>query len=270
MNNFITRTLTGTVFVLLITTLVFFHYLSFSVFILFIISIGLLEFYKIISIDDVQPNIIFGLLLGLLLFTSVFLIVSFGYKHIYLLLILPIFSGLYIHELFRKKLKPLHNIAFTLLGVLYIAFPFSLLFLSGFVNFSHYSYKPQIIMGYFILLWMNDTGAYLVGITLGRHALFPRISPKKSWEGFFGGMFLTVVSAFIIAKYFKVLSLTDWIVISLIIGLFGVFGDLIESMFKRSIKVKDSGNILPGHGGILDRFDSVIFSAPLLFLYLHF
>jgi phosphatidate cytidylyltransferase len=154
--------------------------------------------------------------------------------------------------------------------VIYVVVPFSLLVITGFTQSGLSNYNPTIILGFFFLLWTSDTGAYLVGISLGKHRLFPRISPKKSWEGFFGGLVFTLIVSWVISKYFTVISLTDWVIIALIIGIFGVLGDLIESLLKRSFDTKDSGNILPGHGGILDRFDSVIFSAPLVFLYFQF
>jgi phosphatidate cytidylyltransferase len=265
-SNFVIRTLTGAVFVILLVGSIIYNYMAFGALISCLIFLGLWEFYKLTTTDTVKPNRIYGLFIGLSIFAGAFFFIS-NMLNDKFLLILPIFSGLFIWELFRKKENPFQNIAITILGVLYIAIPFSLLFLMGFTS---NGYEPKIILGYFILLWMSDTGAYLVGISIGRHPLFPRISPKKSWEGFFGGILLTIVSAYILSKYFTALPLSNWIVIALIVCIFGVLGDLIESMLKRSLNVKDSGNILPGHGGILDRFDSVIFSAPLVFLYLHF
>jgi phosphatidate cytidylyltransferase len=177
---------------------------------------------------------------------------------------------IFVFELYRKKNKPFQNIALTFLGIIYIALPFSLLYLMGFKEYTVTGFKPKIILGFFFLLWTSDTGAYLVGMTLGRHPFFPRISPKKSWEGFIGGVVLTLLIAWVISNYFTFLSTYDWLIIGLIIAVTGAIGDLIESLLKRSLNVKDSGNILPGHGGILDRFDSVIFAAPLVFVYLCF
>jgi phosphatidate cytidylyltransferase len=268
-NNFVTRTLTGFVFVLVIVGTVIFHYVTFSILIFCLIFLGLFEFYKLLSTDSIKPNYIYGIFIGISLFIGIISVIA-GINYKFFLFLLPLISGLFIVELFRKQEKPFQNIAISLLGVAYIALPFSLLYLMGFPGNIITGYKPEIILGYFILLWMSDTGAYIVGSSIGRHPLFPRISPKKSWEGFIGGIILTIIVAYVISIYFPVLSLFDWIIIALIICIFGVLGDLIESMLKRSLQVKDSGNILPGHGGILDRFDSVIFSAPLVFLYLHF
>jgi phosphatidate cytidylyltransferase len=130
------------------------------------------------------------------------------------------------------------------------------------------SYTYEILLIYFLLIWANDTGAYLFGVSIGKHKIFPRISPKKSWEGFFGGLFFTAIVAWAISLYFHNITFAHWLVIGLLSAIIGVFGDLVESMLKRSIDVKDSGKFLPGHGGVLDRFDSVFLSAPIVFAYL--
>jgi phosphatidate cytidylyltransferase len=123
-------------------------------------------------------------------------------------------------------------------------------------------------MGFFFILWANDSFAYLTGVSIGKHRLFERISPKKSWEGSIGGFVSGLLTAWVISIFFKEFDLINWIVIAAIIMIFGTFGDLVESLFKRSLKVKDSGNILPGHGGLLDRFDAVFLAAPAVFVYL--
>jgi phosphatidate cytidylyltransferase len=271
-NNFITRTLTGIVFVLVLAgSILFFPPIAFGIITFFLIVLGLNEFYRLTKTENYYPNRILGILLGVALFCGVFF-TSLGWlqnpKVFWLLL--PIAWIVLIAELYRKKEKPFQNIALTLLGVIYIALPFSLLYLMGFTDFPANGYKPKIILGFFFLLWTSDTGAYLFGMTLGRHPFFPRISPKKSWEGFIGGVICTLLISLIISHYFTVLSSVQWLVVAAIIAIFGAIGDLIESLLKRSLNVKDSGNILPGHGGILDRFDSVIFSAPLVFIYLQF
>jgi len=130
-------------------------------------------------------------------------------------------------------------------------------------------YVPDLLLGFFILLWVNDTFAYLTGIMFGKHRLFERISPKKSWEGFFGGLICTVALSLLVAQLFPIiLPWYHWMAVAAIIVVFGVYGDLIESLLKRNLKIKDSGHFLPGHGGILDRFDSVLVSAPMVYFYL--
>ena len=136
------------------------------------------------------------------------------------------------------------------------------------IGFNNGKFSPNIVFGLLALTWMNDTGAYLVGSQIGKHKLFPRISPKKTWEGSTGGVVFTFVLAYILSLLFDDLRLVDWMFLAAIVGTFGSIGDLIESMLKRSLKIKDSGNLLPGHGGILDRFDAFIFLLPFAAAYL--
>jgi phosphatidate cytidylyltransferase len=204
---------------------------------------------------------------------------------------IPLIILVFINELYTKHNRPFTNIAYTFLGLIYIAVPISLFNYFVFspngelftmnnpeatldaVNFifqppESIIYSPQILLGFFILFWAYDTGAYIVGIPFGKHRLFKRISPKKSWEGFFGGTVIALLTAYILSLFFKHIRLVDWGVIAFIIISIGTFGDLTESLFKRSIGVKDSGKIFPGHGGILDRFDGILLSSPIVFTYL--
>ncbi|MGD9978598.1 MAG: phosphatidate cytidylyltransferase, partial [Bacteroidales bacterium] len=165
--------------------------------------------------------------------------------------------------------RPILNIAYTILRIFYIALPFSLL---NFIVINGSSFKmtydPKVLLGILFLIWINDTGAYLTGMSIGNHKMAPRISPKKSWEGFWGGIIFTIFVSWIIAAYFTEVSFKHWFVIGIISALMSVFGDLVESMFKRSVGVKDSGKFLPGHGGLLDRFDSPIMAIPVVYAYL--
>ena len=176
---------------------------------------------------------------------------------------------LFIAELYKTTGNPFQNIAITLLGICYIAVPFSLF---NFLVFNHYntSYSFGLLLCLFSFNWTNDTGAYLFGISLGKHRLFERISPKKSWEGAIGGALCVVGMAIFFSHILLCISLANWIILGLLVSIFGVFGDLVESLLKRSLNIKDSGTFLAGHGGFLDRFDAVIFSTPVFFVYLHF
>ena len=168
--------------------------------------------------------------------------------------------------LYRKKQNPLHNWAYFILGQVFIALPFSLLNFILFVD----NWKPLILLSVFVTIWVNDTGAYLTGVTLGKHRMFERISPKKSWEGFVGGALAAILSGYIFSLFIPQISLINWFLFSEIIVVFGTFGDLIESLMKRTLNVKDSGNVIPGHGGLLDRFDSMLLAAPAILIYLSF
>lgn len=213
-----------------------------------------------------QPLKYLGLTINAVLFLLVFYICSYDKPLAISLFVAPFLILVFILELYRNRPNPLANISFTLLGILYVSLPVTLFNKFAFYLSKEYSY--QIVLGFFILLWINDTFAYIFGISFGKHRLFERISPKKSWEGFIGGTIITLLSAFLLNKVFTGLNRIDWIVIGLIIAISGVFGDLVESMFKRAADIKDSGKILPGHGGMLDRFDSVLLSSPLVFAYL--
>ena len=170
-------------------------------------------------------------------------------------------------KLFHHRKKPFKNGAVTMLGVCYTAIPMILLFLSGYF-FSEGEYTPRIILSYILIVWSNDIGAYLVGVPFGKHRLCQRISPLKSWEGFFGGIAVAIGVA-TLAGHLLGEPLIKWAVLGLIVAVTGVAGDLVESMLKREAGVKDSGRLLPGHGGFLDRFDALLCSAPFLFTYLY-
>ncbi|MEZ4994246.1 MAG: phosphatidate cytidylyltransferase [Saprospiraceae bacterium] len=181
------------------------------------------------------------------------------------LLLSPFIFSAFIYELYMGSELPFTNIAFIVLGVIYIGVPFALL---DFVAFNGEFFYADTVFGLLLMTWANDTGAYLVGSQFGKHRLFERISPKKTWEGTIGGIVITLIIAFVLSLIFTELQTIDWLILGLIIAIFGTLGDLVESMLKRSVHVKDSGNLLPGHGGVLDRFDGFIFVLPFVTAYL--
>lgn len=185
---------------------------------------------------------------------------------------------LFVAELYLKNESPILSWAYTMLGQMYIAFPLSLINILAFGNGDVSvggSANMLLPLSVFILLWANDTGAYCTGSLLGRHKLFPRISPAKSWEGSIGGGVLSIIVAALIGHYgangsgTKGMDIMVWIGLGVVVVVFGTWGDLVESLFKRTIGVKDSGKILPGHGGMLDRFDSSLLAIPAVVVYLY-
>jgi cytidylyltransferase family len=185
---------------------------------------------------------------------------------------------LFVAELYLKNESPILSWAYTMLGQMYIAFPLSLINILAFGNDDVSvggSANMLLPLSVFILLWANDTGAYCTGSLLGRHKLFPRISPAKSWEGSIGGGVLSIIVAALIGHYgangsgTKGMDIMVWIGLGVVVVVFGTWGDLVESLFKRTIGVKDSGKILPGHGGMLDRFDSSLLAIPAVVVYLY-
>ena len=177
----------------------------------------------------------------------------------------PIVFSMFIYELYTGSRNPFANIAYMVLGMFYIGIPFALL---HFIAFDGAHFYSKIVFGLLVLTWVNDTGAYLIGSQLGRTPLFPRISPRKTWEGMIGGISTTIVFGVLLSLFVTDIGLLNWVVLAMMVAMFGTLGDLVESMLKRSIGVKDSGRLLPGHGGLLDRFDAFIFVIPFAAAYL--
>lgn len=266
MNNFVKRSLTGIVFVAVLLGCTFFGQLSFSILFFVITVLGVLEFYSLSETVGNKPQKVVGVIAGAVLFYTFALFCMHMYDLRILLVILPFIFLIFILELYSKSEKPFQNIAFTVLGIVYVALPFSLL---NFITTYGGNYNYQILFGFFFILWSSDTGAYLAGSAMGKNKLFPRVSPGKTWEGSIGGAIASYAVAYFISGWYTNISRFDWMVIATILVVIGTLGDLVESLFKRSINVKDSGNILPGHGGILDRFDSLILATPFVFTYLY-
>ncbi len=270
MNNFTQRAITGLTFAFVMTAGILFSPWTF-VFLFFIIAgLGLIEFYRLVESDHISPQVIPGIIISQLLILLMTVTQWQQQNHGWMMLVFPLIALIFIIELFRKKSFPFQNIAMTIAGIIYLSLPVMLMIkiAFGFTPGDDDNYHGEIIMGFILILWASDTGAYMIGSWLGKHRLFERISPKKSWEGFFGGFLLSMFASWVVSKWFPDLEFDEWIIISVIIVITGTFGDLVESMLKRSSGVKDSGNLLPGHGGILDRFDGLLLSVPFVFFYL--
>jgi len=275
-NNLIRRTITGAFIVVLVLGGLWFHPVSF-----FLVGAVMLagmqhEYYIMVRSTGVRPQIITGIITGFILyFVSTLVAMGILPKGSFMALI-PVLSIIMIFELFRKAERPFDSLAHTFFSILYTAVPISMFPFSAFnrtgldpiIGMNDVVFSPGIIIGFFLLLWTNDTGAYLVGSSIGKHRLMERISPKKSWEGFFGGLILTLVIARLMSGWLGVVNTNGWMIIAVIISVAGTLGDLIESMLKRSLGFKDSGSIMPGHGGFLDRFDSVVVAFPMVYLYI--
>lgn len=249
-------------------------YSEWTYFILFfaICLLTLLEFYALTGLDGMVPQKTFGTISGMIIFSLSFFIERGDISYRYYFLIFPMVSCVYMIKLYKKfERKPFTNIAFTFLGLFYVAVPFALLNIAAYENGI---YNFQIMFGCLFILWASDTGAYFAGTLFGKRKLFERISPKKSWEGFAGGAILALAFAYGLPYFFEWIGVMSfltpnyWMIIGAIIIIGGTFGDLVESLLKRSIEIKDSGDSLPGHGGFLDRFDGLLISAPFIVAFL--
>ena len=276
MGSFYRRTLTAVWIVIFILGGFWLHPVSFFITGLLLLSGAQYEYYLMLRNKGVPVQTINGIVTGAFLYITATLIAA-GYLPVkyFVIMFVPVFI-IMVCELYRRKDKPFDSLAHTLFALVYIGLPFALIPFAAFgktgleslIQESRLVFSPGIIIGFLLLQWANDTGAYLSGMAIGRHRLMERISPKKSWEGFFGGMITSVLADWLLSGWLGVVDTTGWIIISLLISVAGTYGDLVESMLKRSMGVKDSGTVMPGHGGFLDRFDSALLSFPLVYLFL--
>ncbi|CAN5462441.1 phosphatidate cytidylyltransferase [soil metagenome] len=266
LNNLKQRVITASIGAILIVSFIYFGpWYYFSLFFV-LCMLTQLEFYKLVGLDGLVPLKTWGTLCGLLIFCLSFLVENDILTIYYYFFIFPVVSCIYFIKLYkRNEKKPFTNIAFTFLGICYVAIPFALL---NYITFSQGYYTPQVILGCLLLLWASDTGAYFAGVRFGKRKLFERVSPKKSWEGSIGGTLFAIIVAIGLSYLFTALMAWQWLTISAIIVVAGTYGDLVESLFKRSIAIKDSGTAVPGHGGFLDRFDGLLLSAPFIVAFL--
>jgi len=259
MNSTLTRAISGAVYIVLLISATFYSSNSFLLFFGILLLIAVSEFCKLVSLKNIVPMLI---AVGLfILFNSSNTIKT---NDVLILLATLLVSLKAIVFLFDKKNKPVDSLSKYVYLIGYIILPFVLITKIPFVE---NNYNPNIILSIFILIWVNDTFAFLVGKTFGKHKLFEKVSPKKTIEGFVGGFIFSIVAGIILAHFLMHQSYVHWVFIAILASVFGTLGDLVESKFKRIANVKDSGTIMPGHGGVLDRLDSVIFVAPIVFLF---
>jgi phosphatidate cytidylyltransferase len=265
-SNLITRTITGLLYGLALIVSLVINYYTFYIFFFTVLVLGLKEFYQLAEKKDAKPQKTLGFIMSIgLYFSSYLLHVNEKMSYLTLNLVLALTFLLFAVELFRSKEISFVNIGITILGIIYVALPLSLLTFLAFDTNNQYSY--HLILSLFILVWLSDVGGYFAGINFGKHKLLERISPKKTWEGVAGGLVLCIIGSYILSQFFPIMNIYMWLVLGVLVCVSSVIGDLIESMLKRSANIKDSGNILPGHGGILDRFDSVLFVIPIVYIF---
>lgn len=269
MNTTLKRAISGAVYVLLLVGATLYSPYSFLLLFGILLLFSVVEFCKLVQLKPFLPLILATF--GFILFN---LNNTIKTNEILLLISTLVVSVKSLLFLFEKETKYINTASKYVFLIGYLIVPIIIFtkipFLNAddqFINIHTINYNPKVIISILGIIWMNDTFAYLVGISIGKNKLFEKISPKKTIEGFVGGIFFSMITGIILATYYLYQSIIQWIILALIIGVFGTLGDLIESKFKRNAGVKDSGTIMPGHGGFLDRLDSIIFVAPFIYLF---
>jgi len=266
--NLYTRTITGVFFVAIIIGSMLLHPLSFAG-VIYILMLGrLIEFYRMVNTWQIYPQKALGLIAGSVVYLVPVVAAQGLISPKYLVILPALFFVFFTVELFRKKDNAFQNIVFGLFPLAWISIPMASLALLISPLVAGEPPTWHLLLGLFVILWSYDTFAYLTGSLIGKHKLLEKISPKKTWEGAAGGMVFALAAAYVLSIYFIDINLVQWMAGALIIVITGTFGDLSESMLKRNFELKDSGSFFPGHGGVLDRFDSVLFAAPAFLCYL--
>lgn len=272
-NNFIQRAVTGALFVVVLVGCILSSPFTFGILFTIISALSVQEFAHLSNLNgEVTLNKTITALGGAYLFLALMAFCTMMADARVFLPYLALLLYLMITELYLKRKNPIGNWAYSMLSQLYVALPFALLNVLAFQNIptnSSVTYNPILPLSIFVFIWLSDTGAYCVGSLIGKHRLFERISPKKSWEGSIGGGIFSIASSFVFAHYFPFMSVWQWAGLAVVVVIFGTWGDLTESLMKRQMGIKDSGNILPGHGGMLDRFDSALMAIPAAVVYLY-
>ena len=276
--NLLVRAASGVVLLGVVLGAAFVGYLGFAALLMLITVVGVWEFYNLAKAKGTEPQRCLGIVASVMLVTTAAGFGAYCYDlnnaatlaiaDASLVALFVVMALIFVVEVFRAKPSPILNIATTIMGVVYVAVPMAIMcFVPAFASGYDKVWNPWVFLCYLFLVWGNDVFAYLVGISIGKHKMCERLSPKKSWEGFFGGVIGSLAMG-ALGAYIVEGNYIMWIGLALVVSLSSVVGDLAESMFKRDAGVKDSGAFIPGHGGMLDRFDALIFTAPFAFLYL--
>lgn len=269
MNDLQTRSIWGFLFVVILSAAIYWGPETFALVFLILSGLTLKEFYDLSCKAEVKPQYTTGILSGIVIFCTSFAVAKGVLAARWFTIFFPILFIIMVKEMYRKEKLPFRNIAMTVLGLVYVIVPFALMnFIVYPSNGIHSGYTPHYLLCLFIFVWMGDSGAYLFGVNFGKHRLFERISPKKSWEGFIGGIATAIFGAWLITLIWDQFSFVEMGTIAAVTVICGTLGDLVESMLKRDLCVKDSGRFMPGHGGLLDRFDSIIGAIPVIYFIL--
>ncbi len=262
MRNLLRRSFSGIIYVLIFVSAILFSKESYIILITFFGFLCIWEFSKMVALKSYAAYLFFPVVLFLLINRQ------YSYAAFGILIITLLSSVLLVYQLFfKKEIKFLNERSKLGVTIRYVIFSMCFLVL---LPFYENSFHPYLMISILSIIWVNDSFAFLIGKNFGKHKLFPSVSPKKTIEGFFGGLVFSLLAALFISKFNLDFSMLNWLIIAVLVSSLGTTGDLVESKFKRQAGLKDSGNIMPGHGGILDRLDSLLFAAPFVYLYINY
>ena len=271
MNTMLVRILTGAAFGIILLGAILYGHTSFAALFTLVSMLAVNEMSNLIhEYKKTTFSTLIAVIGGGYLFFTMYAITHLGITNYtalfapYLLLMVYTF----IRELYKKEGSSLDNYAYFVLTQLYAALPFALLNILSTVGAEGSTYSHMLPLAIFVFIWCNDSGAYFVGCSIGRHKMWERVSPKKTWEGTIGGVVVAMIAGYVMSIFFTQMNVWQWMGLAAVVAVSGTYGDLIESCMKREMGIKDSGKILPGHGGMLDRFDSTILAVPCALIYL--
>jgi phosphatidate cytidylyltransferase len=265
LSNLAQRSIVGLIFSVAVLGCAFLGPLANGLLFLFFAAVGLYEVYELLKHQQTNaPRWFKGMSVGVILYMLVFLVQTNTVKPVWFWILPLLVAIIFVAELIKLDHLTLTNLAITMFGWIYVVMPLSLV---NVLPTLQGSYDPIPLVGFFLVLWANDTGAYLTGKYWGTHKLYPEVSPNKTWEGLIGGSLVAFIAAFMLHRYTHTLELRDWLVMASAVAVFGNLGDLFESHLKRNFGVKDSGHLMPGHGGVLDRFDGLFLALPVFLAY---
>lgn len=271
MNKLLVRVLTGAVFGVTLLGAILYGHTSFAALFTLVTMLAVNEFSNLVhEYKKTTFSTLLAVLGGAYLFIALYATAHLGVEGSLVLFVPYIMLLVYtfVRQLYKTEGSSLDNYAYFVLTQVYAALPFALLNILSTVGATGDTYSYALPLAIFIFIWCNDTGAFFVGCSIGRHKMWERVSPKKTWEGTVGGVVVAMIAGYVMSLFFTQLNVWQWMGMAAVVAVAGTYGDLIESCMKREMGIKDSGNILPGHGGILDRFDSTLLAAPSALIYL--